>query len=109
MYKFGKEAIEVVALVAACVTFYVYLTEFDDRKKASQLQTLQLSQLCENLASTINGKSVWNYQEPKTFDEWDKSNSKLDERIASLNIYCVNAPNYVQPSRALRVLRISTD
>ncbi len=102
LYKIFKEVLEVVALIAACFAFAVYLSDADSRETTAQLQTLQLSELCQNLATTVDGNNVWNYQKPNTFDDWDKSNAELDKRIAFLNEICGNVPNFIPPSRVLK-------
>lgn len=102
IYTVCKETLEFVAIVAACVAFYMYVTGADARKRADKLQSLQLSQLCESLGSTIDGSGRWNAQEPRTFDEWDKSNEDLDKRITFLNESCAEVEGYVPVTRVVR-------
>lgn len=101
-FKFLKGTLEVVALTAACVAFGNYLLDADARKTAGKLQSLQLSQLCQSLASTVDGTNVWNYQAPKTFDDWDKENEALDTRIEFLNNTCSDVPNFVPATRVIK-------
>lgn len=102
MYKIFKESLEVVALVAACFAFVTYLSEGEARKMSGVLQSLQLSELCQSLASKVDGSTVWNAQEPRTFDDWDISNAALDERIAFLNQTCEGVPNFIAPTRVVQ-------
>ncbi len=91
-----------MALVAACVAFGAFLSESAARARTDKLQTLQLQELCQNLAASVDGSAVWNYQEPRTFDEWDQANAALDIRIATLTDNCKEVVGFVAPTRALK-------
>lgn len=97
-----KTPLEAISLVAACVFFFVYICESDDRKDAARLQRLQVAELCNSLASKIKGNDALNYEEPRSFDEWDVSNSALDSRIAWLDEQCAAQQTYVAPTRLRR-------
>lgn len=97
-----KWPLEFITLVAACFFFFLYWAEADNREKSARLQTLQLTQICNSLASNVDGSEVWNYQMPKTFDDWDVANLELDRRIAWLNDKCLGESLYTKPTRLLK-------
>jgi len=101
MYQKFKETLEVITLVAGCVAFFTYISGGEARKTEGVLQTLQLSELCQSLAHTVDGSAVWNAQEPLTFEGWDQANAALDQRIEFLNQTCDGIPNYVAPTRVI--------